>query len=341
MLVAVSVVLARSRRAAVALHPGKSYSYARLARSALILLGLPFAAYEVCTFAGDLAGGTLDAPDLTMAMPSSGLAVLASYAGSSFFIATAVVAGAAARWILTGGGDRALADHPGWLPRVEITTPTLYRRCAVLVLAALPFAALLVAYNGPRWELTAFDPTLVHYPSAAAANYVTVFDIREEGWRNWWLAIGAVGLAALVIRESRHAGLISYLFSRNNRRIGRFTVASTAFVIGFAFVAVTLPNYLRMRLSAGSGEYSTVEGVVRRFHAQGEMGHDEESWCVERICVAYSYPTLHNRFSRVAERGGPVRKGLRVRIELAGGDIIKLEVVPPEGGIPTGTRKPS
>ncbi len=96
-----------------------------------------------------------------------------------------------------------------------------------------------------------------------------------------------------------------------------------------ATATVLLP-YLRTRRAMREGHIATVEGVVEDFHPMPYSGHDTERFVVRGVQFSYSDYISSSAFNQKSSHGGPIREGLRVRIEYMGdsraAEIVKLEI---------------
>jgi hypothetical protein len=76
-----------------------------------------------------------------------------------------------------------------------------------------------------------------------------------------------------------------------------------------------------------AGQYSVIEGDVRRFVPMPWGGHALESFDVGDRHFSYSDFVATPGFRRTASHGGPIREGLHVRIAYVGNVILRLEIL--------------
>lgn len=77
----------------------------------------------------------------------------------------------------------------------------------------------------------------------------------------------------------------------------------------------------------GQGEYDVVEGSVENFNPMPYGGHQQESFTVEGVKFSYSDFSISPGFNNTKSHGGPIRKGLRVKVSHIDNVILKLEVM--------------
>ncbi|HEX8904265.1 MAG TPA: hypothetical protein VF771_05445 [Longimicrobiaceae bacterium] len=106
-------------------------------------------------------------------------------------------------------------------------------------------------------------------------------------------------------------------------RTGAVVLPVIALLSGMIIVGDTNAAKSRYR----RGDYSVAEGTVSGFIPGSERDHREEEFSVGGQQFRYSSTALSPYFHRTAEKGGPIRPGLRVRISHVNGDILRLEVV--------------
>ena len=83
-------------------------------------------------------------------------------------------------------------------------------------------------------------------------------------------------------------------------------------------------NHSFLRESYITKNYKTIEGIVENF-AHTHNGK-VESFSVKGINFKYSNGTITSGFNHTNSFGGPIRKGLKVRISYINNIIIKLEI---------------
>ena len=158
--------------------------------------------------------------------------------------------------------------------------------------------------------------------------YVTAFSVSDHPFRNWWfpafgLIFVAIGLA-WVLRPDLFASFSRHRFRRSRPFRWYFFLFGCAWTIIVS--ATTGVGSYRAYWALGSGNYQTVEGKVSNFVPAPFEGHRDESFDVNGIHFAYSDYVIISGFHQTASHGGPIRRGLPVRIAYRDGEIIKLEV---------------
>jgi len=152
--------------------------------------------------------------------------------------------------------------------------------------------------------------------------YNVVFDVSQSGFRQWpFAAFGlifvAIGTALVVFRRrlpARTHRFFPFVF------LG-FAVVWTL----FAFVG-TLRDYSDLASAFRKGRCEVTEGVVSDFHPMPYSGHQMEWFVVGGKHFEYSDYVVSAGFNNTASHGGPIQKGVRVRIHHCGNDIARLEV---------------
>ena len=157
--------------------------------------------------------------------------------------------------------------------------------------------------------------------------YDVVFDLTEAGYREWRFA--AFGLIFVGV------GIVLVIFRHYLPWWGapRFIRRSFPFVfLGFAVFwtvvtfAGTYANYASLRTAMDEGRYEIVEGPVEQFDPRPPSGHKMESFVVGGQRFEYSDYVITPGFRKTQSRGGPIRKGVHVRVWHVGNDIVRLEV---------------
>lgn len=157
--------------------------------------------------------------------------------------------------------------------------------------------------------------------------YEVVFDLAEEGYRQWPLgAFGvlfiAVGVALLVIGPRLARGWMS----------ARFYRVFSLYFLGFAVVwtaaafGATYREYRRLSAALETGQFEVVEGPVREFVPMPLAGHAMESFVVDGRRFEYSDYVVTAGFNNTASHGGPIAEGLQVRVSHVRGVIVRLEI---------------
>ena len=151
--------------------------------------------------------------------------------------------------------------------------------------------------------------------------YNVVFDVSQSGFRNWPFA--AFGLIFVAIGT----GLVVF-----RRRLPARTYRFFPFVfLGFAVSTLvafvgTLWAYSDLASAFRDGRCEVTEGVVLDFHPMPYSGHEMEWFVVGGKRFEYSDYVVSAGFNNTASHGGPIHKGVQVRVHHRGNDIARLEV---------------
>jgi hypothetical protein len=133
-----------------------------------------------------------------------------------------------------------------------------------------------------------------------------------------WILVG-VTIVTVLLQDRR------FELERASLRAARIAACMFS-VSAVAAALVFLRDFDAARAQYRRGAYSVVEGTVSDVVFGSTMGHRDESFRVGDQVFRYSSATVSPYFHRTAERGGPIRPGLRVRISHVNGDILRLEV---------------
>lgn len=152
--------------------------------------------------------------------------------------------------------------------------------------------------------------------------YEIVFDVTQSGYSTWPFAAAgllfvAIGIGVVVFRHrlpTRTSKYFPFIF------LG-FAVVWTL----IAFVA-TAGSYSKLASALRDGRCDVTEGVVSDFHPMPYGGHEMEWFVVNGKRFEYSDYVVTAGFNNTASHGGPIHKGLRVRIHHRGNDIARLEI---------------
>jgi len=82
---------------------------------------------------------------------------------------------------------------------------------------------------------------------------------------------------------------------------------------------------------ASSNKCKVVEGYVEHFHPMPSSGHDSESFSVSGVPFRYSDFEITGAFNNAASHGGPIKEGLKLRINYVTSNkqnlILKIELI--------------
>ena len=151
---------------------------------------------------------------------------------------------------------------------------------------------------------------------------VTVFEVGQNDYRALPLmfigsVLVAVGVILVLLRhclDSKLPKWFPYIFLGGSVYL-MFSTSSTTHARS-ASLAATLRD----------GRCEIIDGIVSDFHPMNYSGHEEEWFVVDGKRFEYSDYIVSPGFNNTASHGGPIRKGIRVRVHYRGNDIAKLEV---------------
>jgi hypothetical protein len=156
-------------------------------------------------------------------------------------------------------------------------------------------------------------------------NYVTVYDLAEAGYPEWYVPVFGLVFLLLAGVLIRYRGLFPASGPNAFRRVFPWAGLSLAVLWTGAYTAVTLARYRSLRAALHSGAAQMVEGPVVDF-VPTYVGHGLEHFTVNGQPFAYSDFIERPGFHTTSSNGGPIRGGLQVRITYFDGAILRLEI---------------
>ena len=162
----------------------------------------------------------------------------------------------------------------------------------------------------------------------ASAQYNVVFDVAEQGYRTWKLALlPALAVAAITlpwfVSAQRHD--VTDSERRNARAIVRTMV--TIFVSFSVYLLIhSWSEYEEFVQRLRSGDFRTLSGPITDFQPGGVSGNRIEHFRVDDVAFDYGTAELTSAFHRTAGNGGPMREGLQVRLAVTGNKILRVEI---------------
>jgi hypothetical protein len=129
------------------------------------------------------------------------------------------------------------------------------------------------------------------------------------------------------------AGLLVGAIILRHRRIAFATrlIGWGAVLLGLLGPVLLIASYVSLisyKRALTSHEYRVVEGRVGEFHPMPRGGHVNEEFEVNGVWFSYSTFGPTHCFSHTTSYGGPIRKGLYVRIAYIDNCILRLDVRP-------------
>jgi hypothetical protein len=159
-------------------------------------------------------------------------------------------------------------------------------------------------------------------------NYQVVYDIQQAWYPGWWIfAIGIlcllIGLGVIFFADTPR---LDSIIERSTKQ--RVIIPFLICVFGSVWIGAGIINrsaFASLRAADRDGSAEIVEGVVEQYVLTSE-GHSKETFVVGNRYFAYSDYDSSTGFHQTRARGGPITKGLRVRITHVDGRIVRLEV---------------
>jgi len=158
------------------------------------------------------------------------------------------------------------------------------------------------------------------------SDFITVFNVAEAGYRNWWFPAFGLIFVALGICTIFPTKLVKIKSGKGPIRLVLLSFAVFWTVLSFAGTYLDYTNSRRCLLS-GRAEY--IEGTVENFV---EVPAKSESFSVAGVPFSYSDNVVSAGFNRTSSFGGPVRPGQDVKIWYRAGrtawsnEILKFEI---------------
>ena len=152
--------------------------------------------------------------------------------------------------------------------------------------------------------------------------YNVIFDVSQSGYRQWPFA--ALGLIFVAIGT----GLVLFRRSLPARTFKFFPFAFLGFAVVWTLFALvcTSREYSGLASAIREGRCEVTEGIVSDFHPMPFSGHEMEWFVVDGKRFEYSDYVVSAGFNKTTSHGGPIHKGVQVRVHHRGNDIARLEV---------------
>jgi hypothetical protein len=158
--------------------------------------------------------------------------------------------------------------------------------------------------------------------------YRVVFDVSTAGYKAWNFAlVGLVfSLVGISVVAFRHKLGGWWLTHPTASKLFAFFFLGFAVLWSSVSFVVTYRDYRTLLTAERTNALHVVEGVVSTFNPMPATGHSMERFCVAADCFTYSDFVISAGFNNTTSHGGPIRKGLAVRVSHLGNTIAKLEV---------------
>lgn len=150
--------------------------------------------------------------------------------------------------------------------------------------------------------------------------YYTVFEIGQKGprWNSYVPLVLMISVAVLLIWLAKRTKSFQW---RTGIIVGG--VVSALFFMSFV---IGVFKSVRLQRAYQRDEYSVIEGTVEDFQPMPPEGHQEECFSVKAKRFCYSDFRGTPAFNNTTSHGGPIKKGLHVRIAYIGNDILRLQI---------------
>lgn len=234
------------------------------------------------------------------------------------------------RGIAVAKGSSTLSDWKEWkvykAARLSEKQPITWWYVLQAMQAVLLFWVVGWICNGLGWIRI---EALSHFAEGAAdsSGYITLFDVRQSGFRQWTFSVVGLMLVAagLAIRPLVRMGVIRPQYPWMMKWFPRLFVGFAIFWTVTSFAA-TFGDYRRAVSAMQNNRAEVVEGVVTQFKPMPYTGHAMESFLVQGVKFEYSDYIITAGFNTTTSHGGPIREGLPVKIWHLGGEILRLEI---------------
>jgi len=156
--------------------------------------------------------------------------------------------------------------------------------------------------------------------------YCVVFDIATNGYKYW----GVIFRGSAMINTILISILLHHIFP--TWKISSFRKKSLYLGLCFSIIwtvavfASTYREHWHLKNILEQNKASVVQGAVRDFIPMPKSEHSVESFVVSGHKFQYSDYVMSPGFNNAASLGGPIRKGLYVRVTYWEKDIVRLEV---------------
>jgi hypothetical protein len=159
-------------------------------------------------------------------------------------------------------------------------------------------------------------------------NYTVFFDVTQAGFRYWWFPCAGIGFVGVGF------GLVRFREQLPKTTPKFFPKVFLGFAIFWTVFALlgTVGGYLELSSALRNGRCQVVEGIVSDFHSMPHSGHDKEWFIVGGKRFEYSDYNVTPGFNQTSSHGGPIRKGLNIRVHYQGDSIARLEVANQQAG---------
>jgi hypothetical protein len=155
-------------------------------------------------------------------------------------------------------------------------------------------------------------------------HYHVIFDVTQAGYKYWWMPALCLGVAAAILVMARASK--SWPVQLRGRSTSSIFAVAFFFVAGIAVFGFTFSDYLHLRHALTSGKCETIEGIVTDFMPQAVGDHAPETFTMNGRQFSYSYASTIAGFNQTRSHNGPIRTGQRLRIEVMGNEIARIEV---------------
>jgi len=161
--------------------------------------------------------------------------------------------------------------------------------------------------------------------------YRLVFDVIQEGYRNWTFIIPGLLFIAIGIGMLIHRWKFPAKDTKFIARIFPYFWTGFAFFWTTTSFWATYSDYYTLKKALLNGKYEVVEGTVTDFVPMPSGGHAMEHFNVNGHHYEYSNFNVIAGFNQTQAHGGPLHGGMNVRIADVDGQIARLEIADSDG----------
>lgn len=149
------------------------------------------------------------------------------------------------------------------------------------------------------------------------------YDLQENGSNI--LVFFGIGLSVLILSV-----VVWFYLMIKGKSLGSKLRIGLIIFLSFIWTMVIwiagASHYLKAKEALEKGTYMEVEGVVTDFSPAPREGHQNESFNVNGVHFEYSDFEIDYGFQQSKSHGGPIDKGVFVRIHYLDGRILRLWV---------------
>jgi hypothetical protein len=157
--------------------------------------------------------------------------------------------------------------------------------------------------------------------------YKLVFDVVQEGYRNWGFLVPGLIFIVIGIGMLVHRWKFPAKDTKFSARIFPYFFAGFAILWTATSFWGTFSEYFKLKQAVLNGKYEVIEGTITDFVPMPSGGHAKEHFKVNGHYYEYSNFNVIAGFNKTQAYGGPLRGGMPVRIAEVDGQIARLEII--------------